>query len=223
MTSFEATNSVFKITDEIKSFSIGKPGRWKSEDGEQHINKLKNILEPKSGNDIELHVKENEEKGIRIEMENSGCILAGFEHFKSEILSELKRAKYRDLEAMVYRLQLSYVESIDIFDVNFIAGSTIGYTLPVGIYEISDINSMLEILLPNGVKVTTTIDDIRLRSNLTTNKTVRFSKKSFFHTKLDFVESDSGPLNNIKSFVQLIPRTYKSEKSIIITGIDKVH
>ena len=31
---------------------------------------------------------------------------------------------------MVYRLQLTYDETIDILDVNYKAGSTIGYTLP---------------------------------------------------------------------------------------------
>ena len=69
---------------------------------------------------------------------------------------------------MVYRLQLTYVEIIDILDVKFIAGSTIGYTLLPGVYEISDINLMLKSLFPGKVKINYTIDDIGLRSNLTT-------------------------------------------------------
>ena len=47
-------------------------------------------------------------------------------------------------------------------------------------YEIFDIKLMLKSLLPDDVKVNITINDIRLRSNLTTNKTIRFTKKSFF-------------------------------------------
>ena len=39
---------------------------------------------------------------------------------------------------------------------------------------------MLKSLLPEEVKVNVTTDDIRLKSNLTTNKTIRFTKKSFF-------------------------------------------
>ena len=39
---------------------------------------------------------------------------------------------------------------------------------------------MRKSLLPDEPKVNITIDDIRLRSNLTTNKTKRFTRKSFF-------------------------------------------
>ena len=38
---------------------------------------------------------------------------------------------------------------------------------------------MLKSLLPNKVKVKITFDDIRLRSNLTTNKTKKFTKNLF--------------------------------------------
>ena len=40
---------------------------------------------------------------------------------------------------------------------------------------------MLKSLLPKEVKVKNKIDDIRLKSNLTTYKTIRFTKKSFFY------------------------------------------
>ena len=40
---------------------------------------------------------------------------------------------------------------------------------------------MLMSLLPNEVKVNITIDDIRLKSILTTNRTNKFTKKSFFY------------------------------------------
>ena len=162
-------------------------------------------------------------KGTGIETENGGHNLAGFDHFKSEILAELKRVKYEDLEDMVYRMELTYDEIVDILDIKYIPGSTIGYTLPPGLYEISDINLMLKSLVPNGVKVKITNDAIRLRSNLTTNKTIRFTKKSFIYTKIRFTQSHSGPLGDIEGFVQKIPGKYNSEKPINITGIDKVH
>ena len=41
---------------------------------------------------------------------------------------------------MVHRLQLTYVEIIDILDVKYTAGSTICYTLPPGVYKIKDNN-----------------------------------------------------------------------------------
>ena len=39
---------------------------------------------------------------------------------------------------------------------------------------------MLKSLLANDVKVNASIDDFRLRSNLSTNKTIRFTKKILF-------------------------------------------
>ena len=126
-----------------------------------------------------MHVKEVEKRGTQIEIDNSGYNFAGFDHFKSEILSELKRVKYRDLEDMVYRVQLTHYEIKDILDVKYIAGTTSGHTLPPAVYEISDINLMLKCLLPGKVKVNVTIDEIRLKSKLNHNKTIRFTKKLF--------------------------------------------
>ena len=77
--------------------------------------------------------------------------------------------------------------------------------------------------LPNKVKVKITLDDIRLKSNLTINKTNRFFKKSFFYTILDFTTSNLGVLGYIPGFVQLIPVRYKSDKPINVTMIDKIH
>ena len=50
----------------------------------------KKILELRFENSIELHVKEVKKRGTRKETENSGYKLAGFDHFKSEVLTELK-------------------------------------------------------------------------------------------------------------------------------------
>ena len=71
---------------------------------------------------------------------------------------------------MVYRLQLTYDEIVDILDFKYITGSTKGYTLAPGIYEVTDFNMMSKSLLPKDVKVIITIVDIKIKSNLTTNK-----------------------------------------------------
>ena len=64
------------------------------------------------------------------------------------------------------------------------------------------------------------IFDIRLKSNLTRNKTTGNDKRSFFYTWLGSVESHSRVLGDIPQFFQLIPASYKSDKPINITGID---
>ena len=78
-------------------------------------------------------------------------------------------------------MHLTYNEIVGILNVKYIAGSTKGYRMPVGVYEVSDINLMLKSLLSNKVKVKITIDDIRLKSNLPTNKTIRFNKRLFLY------------------------------------------
>ena len=82
---------------------------------------------------------------------------------------------------------------------------------------------MLKSLLHKDVKVKITIEDIRQKSNLTTKKTIRFTKKSFFYVILGFSQSHSGELGDIEEFVQLVPTTYKNDKPINITGIDRIH
>ena len=82
---------------------------------------------------------------------------------------------------MVFRLELTYSEIENIIVVKYNATTSIGYTLPPGIHEISDINLILKSLLPDEVILNITVDDIRLMSNLTT-KIIRFIKKSFFYT-----------------------------------------
>ena len=102
---------------------------------------------------------------------------------------------------MVYRFQLTYDEIIDILDLKYIPTTTIGYTLPPGMYEIVDINFMLKSLLPKEVKVNIAVDDVRLRSTLTTNKTIKFTKISFFYVILGFTKPHSGELGDIPGFI----------------------
>ena len=107
MTSFEATNSVFIITDKKTSFSISSLNYWVLVGGEELINNPKNLLEVRSQNGIELHGKDFEERGTRIEIGNGGYKLAGYDHCKSETLVELGRLNFKDLYNMVYRKKLN--------------------------------------------------------------------------------------------------------------------
>ena len=59
VTSFEATNSVFNITDENNSFSITIPGHWQTKSAEDSIVELSKLSEQKS---LELHVKEGRKR-----------------------------------------------------------------------------------------------------------------------------------------------------------------
>ena len=58
VTSFEATNSVFNLTDENNSFSILTPKYWSADGGEELNIKLNKLLELRSHYEIELRVKE---------------------------------------------------------------------------------------------------------------------------------------------------------------------
>ena len=120
-------------------------------------------------------------------------------------------------------MQLTYDEIIDVLDLKYISTERRGYSLNPGIYEVIDINDSLKYISPNNVKVNITIDDIRRKSNLKTNQTLLFTNKSFFYTILGYAQSHRGPLNDIEGFYQILPGSYKSDRPINITGIDKVH
>ena len=68
---------------------------------EELFNKIFDLKELRSQNDIELHVKEDEKRSTQTEIENGAHNLAGFHHFRIEVLAELERVKYEDLEDMV--------------------------------------------------------------------------------------------------------------------------
>ena len=120
-------------------------------------------------------------------------------------------------------MRLSYDEIIDIIDLKYIPTKRTGYSLNPGTYEIDDLHNTLKYILPNNVKVTVSIDDIRLKSNLKINQTLIFTEKSFFYTILGNTQSLSYPLEDINGHYQLIAGSYKSNRPINITGIDKVH
>ena len=135
----------------------------------------------------------------------------------------MKKLKYNDLEDLVYRMRLSYDEIIDILDLKYISTKRTGYSLNPGFYEVDDLNNTLKYILPDNVKVSVTIDDIRLKSNLKTNQTLIFTEKSFFYTILGFTRSRFYPLDDIDGFYQLIAGSYENDKPINITGVDKSH
>ena len=220
VSSFECTNSVFNITNENNSFSIIIPVHYQNESDEKTIDDLNKLLELKS---LELHVEEVKKRGNIIKIEDKEYKLSDFDNQKYEIFEELKNAKYNDLEDLVYRMRLSYDEIMDILDLKYIPTRRTGYSLNPGIYEVVDLNNTLKHILPDNVKVNITIDDIRKKSNLKINQTLIFTERSFFYTILGFTQSRSYPLDDIDSHHQIIAGSYKSDKPINITGIDKIH
>ena len=147
-----------------------------------------------------------------MEIGNSGYNLVDFDHFRSEILAELRRVKYHDLEDMVCRMGKTYDETMEVLDRKCTSTTSIGSTLPPEKYKNSDIDLTLKSLLPNGVKINITVDHSRLSSNLTTNKTKRFTK-NISSTHFNVYQSHSRVLSHIKGFIQKIPGTYKSQKT----------
>ena len=124
---------------------------------------------------------------------------------------------------MVYRFQLTFDEIRDILNLKYNPTKKTGYSLNPGIYEVIDINNTLIYILPDNVKVNVTKEDVRLKSNFKTIQTKIFTGKSFFYTILGFTRSHSYPLDDFDGFYQLIAESYKGNKPINITGIDKVH
>ena len=217
---FECTNSVFNITNENNSFSIIIPGHYETESAQKTIDELNNLLELRSQNGIELHVEQVRKKGLILINDYS---LSSLGMFKDEILEELKNVKYSDLEDLVYRFKLTYNEIMDILDLKYIPTKRTGYSIEPNIYNVVDLNKTLKNILPNNVKIDITIDERKYKTDLKINQTLLFTNKSFFYTILGFTQSHSYPLEDIEGFYQLIAGSYKGDKPINITGIDKVH
>ena len=153
MSSLECTNSVLNITNENNSFSIIVPGHYQNNSDEKTIDELKKLLELKS---LELHVDEVRKRESEVKRGNNEYKLSDFDTQKNEILEKLKNVKYNDLEDLVYRMQLTYDEIIDIVDLKYISTKRTGYSLKPGIYEVVDLNNTVKSFLPDNVKVTVT-------------------------------------------------------------------
>ena len=117
---------------------------------------------------------------------------------KNKIIEELRNVKYNDLKDLVYRMQLTYNDIIDVLDLEYIPTKRIRYSLNPGICEVDDLNNTLKHILPKKVKISATIDDIRLKSNLKTNQTLLFTEKSCFYTIFGFTQSYFYPLDDIE-------------------------
>ena len=113
VSSFECTNSVFITTNENNSFSIIIPGHYETEFADKIIDELNRLLELKT---LVLHVNEVRKRGSIIKIGEKEYKLSDFDNQKYEILEELKNAKYNDLADLVYRMQLTYDEIIDVLD-----------------------------------------------------------------------------------------------------------
>ena len=163
VSSFECTNSVFNITDDNNSFSIIIPAHWETEFAEKIIDEVNRLVELRS---LELHVNEVRKRGNKTKIGDIEYKLSDFDNQKYEIIEELKKSKYKDLGDLVYKMQLTYDEIIDVLELKYFSTKRIGYSLNPGIYEIVDLNNTLKHILPDNVKVNITIDDIRLKSNL---------------------------------------------------------
>ena len=137
------------------------------------------MLEHRSKNDNELHVKAVMKRGNQLKIDENEYELSDVDSHRNEIIEELKNVKCNDLENLVFRIQLTYREIEYLLDVKHISASSTGYTLPPGIYKISDLSLMIKSLLPNEGKVSITKNDIRLRSKLGTKKTKKFTEKTF--------------------------------------------
>ena len=120
-------------------------------------------------------------------------------------------------------MQLFYDAIIDILDLKYIPTKRTGYGLNQGIYEVVNLNNVLKYILPDNVKMSIIIDDVRLKSNLRTNQTLIFTEKSFFDTISGFTRSRSYPLDDMDGLYQLISGSFKSDRPINITAIDKIH
>ena len=218
VSSFECTNSVFNITDDNNSFSIFIPAHWESEFADKIIDELNRLLKLKT---LDLHVNEVRKRGKIIKIGGKEYKLSDFDNQKFEILGELKNVKYNDLEDLVYRMQLTYDEIINILDLKYIPTKRMGYSIEPNIYNVVDLNKTLKNILPNKIKINVSIDERKYKTDLKFNQTLIFTNKSFFYTLLGFTQSHSYPLDDIDGFYQLIAGSYKSDKPINITGIDK--
>ena len=220
VSSFECTNSVFNITNENNSFPIIIPAHWETEFAEKIIDEVNRLFELRS---LELRVNEVKKRGHIIKIGDEEYKLSDFDNQKYEIIEELKNVKYTDIEDLVYRMQLTYDEIIDVLDLKYICTKRISYSLDPGIYEIVDLNNTSKCILPDNVEVNVKIDNIRLKSNLKINQILFITEKSFFYTILGFTQSRSYPLDDMDGFYQLIAGSYKSDRPFNITGIDEVH
>ena len=107
-----------------KSFSITTPGHWSRWGTEETFSKFNNILELRSQNDFQLHVKDVEKRRLKIRPSVSTAhganrkkfSLAHLDAHKKKNVEELKNNNCNDLQDMVIRMEIKYDKIIDILD-----------------------------------------------------------------------------------------------------------
>ena len=85
------------------------------------------------------------------------------------------KAKYHDLEDMVYRMQLSFDEIMDILDKKIFHQKERVILYQLVCMKLVILTQWVKSFLPNIVKVNITIDNIRLKSNLRNNQILIFT------------------------------------------------
>ena len=180
LSSFETTNYVFNITDENNSSSFRIPVHRNSKSAEKTVDELNKILTLTSENDAELRVGEVRKRGQQIKIGDKEYKLLDLGFHKNEINEELKNVGFNDFENLIFRMLLTYNEIASLLDMKNIDAKFAVYTFPPRIYEVYAINLMLKSLFPDDVEKNTTNNDITLKSNLTTNKTIRLTKNFFY-------------------------------------------
>ena len=93
MTFFEATNSVFDVADQNKSFSITTPGDWCCRGDAETINEPQKLLEMRHKNDNELLVQKARKGGNQREIGDSECKSSDQDTRENEVLKDLKTQK----------------------------------------------------------------------------------------------------------------------------------
>ena len=126
------------------------------------INDLNNTLELKS---LELHVEEVRKRGKKVKIGDIELEFSDFDTQKNEVLEELRNVKNNDLEDLVYRMQITYDDIMEKLDLKYIPRKRSDYSKNPGFYEVADSSNTLKHVLPDIVKVSVTIDDVRVKSN----------------------------------------------------------
>ena len=108
---------------------------------------------------LELHVKKVRKGGEKIKIGDNESQLLHFDTQKNDILNELRNVKYKDLEDLVYRTQLTFDEIMHILDLEYISTKRTGSSPKPNVYQISDINDTLKNILPHNVEISVTVDE----------------------------------------------------------------
>ena len=88
----------------------------------------------------------------------------------------------------MYIFQITYNEIIGTLDFKYNPTKRTWYSLSPGIYEVFDLNKTLKYILSDIVKVSNTIDVIRLKSNIRFIQTLIFFEKSFLKLYWDLLD-----------------------------------